>query len=142
MSNELREAAKLVCSKSHTANTQYEDAALRLARKYIAEHPEDDEEPKTREWLVSLPGAIPNGQYCYFQCWKSANFRLIVQSDLGFVICAFGQSIRLKDEWTKSRGDVRRLCKALGIPLQATGGASPASPTRSADGESVQDVPG
>lgn len=75
----------------------------------------EDGEPVTMEWLRSLPGAVPNGQCCYFQLWRAANFRLFVQSDLGFVLAAFGQTIRLKDEWVQTKIQVLRLLEALGI---------------------------
>lgn len=69
---------------------------LMLAKAYLAEHPVDDDEPVTNEWLWSLP--------LYRKAiWRWTN---------NFVFDVSGQSAPCK-----TRGDVRRLLAALGIEV-------------------------
>jgi len=88
-----------------------------LARAYLAEHPEDDGEPVTEEWLRSSVGWIPVEGSGY------------IGRD-GIIFCKGSESVY--SAWlqisqyyydmrrivrVETRGDVRRLCKALGVSL-------------------------
>ena len=81
-----------------------------VCRQWLAEHPEDDEEPVTKEWLRSI-GFV-----------NSISSVLVVGDMLSvsmpgryWVFSCCGMPTRMKYE---TRGDVRRLCAALGIELK------------------------
>jgi hypothetical protein len=93
-----------------------------LADAYLAEHPADDDEPVTEEWLravgfvthrqgvaIDMGLRSRGGPWLYFACcpglvnpdWMFDDGRLLAAPDLN------------------TRGHVRRLCEALGVPLRA-----------------------
>ena len=97
--------------------------APELAKAWLAEHPADDAEPLTAEWLKSVgftdrgerPGrsmAIhhfpPTGEYMLTFKWIGATMILAYVFD--------SMVAESKRDWT--RGDARRLCAALGIGLK------------------------
>ena len=121
MSNELQEAAKrwrrtkevgeyaayIDCyyDSPHATVAAFAMADRELmADAYLAEHPEDDEEPVTEKWLDSVFG--PDG--LEIQCHDEWGQAITWFEGLGSVLIPM----------PKTRGDVRRLCKALGIPLK------------------------
>ena len=83
-----------------------------VALGYLAEHPSDNEEPVTDEWLRSvgfddrLPGLVIEGDCQY----------LLVYCRAGWYLSDDGDEIWV-NPLTK-RSHVRRLCAALGVPLQ------------------------
>lgn len=100
-----------------------------IAAAYLADHPADDAEPVTKEWLLSvgfddrrngvsmgLGLRVNGGPHLYCSCnapgvtpdWYFDDGRLIACNDL------------------LTRGHVRRLCAALGVPL--TGSVSTPRP--------------
>lgn len=87
-------------------------------KAYLAERErreKEDQELVTDEWLRALPGFAQQGYVGFIRLFDEADMILHIQSDLGFVLCAFGNRIRLKDEWVKTKGQVLRLLEALGI---------------------------
>lgn len=107
-------------------------AAAELA---LAEHPADDGEPITKEWLKSLGFSdsgysfIITGEKDYGE--DVARFRLACNGDDwtdGNCSWEFHlRSIELEEQGgmlpcePKTRGDLRRLCRALGIELKEGG---------------------
>lgn len=83
-----------------------------LADAFLAEHPADDDEPDTEEWLRGVG----------FTDCKNDGLRLSILArypNLGmpfWEVC--GTVIRLAQP--KTRGQLRRLCAALGISLKET----------------------
>ena len=75
-----------------------------LAQAYIAEHPADDDEPVTDEWLDSVFGTDDSLCTEWHDEWGE---KITWLDKFGLV------SIPMP----KTRGDVRRLCRALGIEL-------------------------
>lgn len=101
----------------------YLNSAMAVVRAYLAEHPDDENEAVTVEWLLSVGFAeddqategvdyvwINSGDRAYFdlQCWFKNTWR-ISDSDNDIALPA-----------PMGRGDVRRLCAALGIKLKET----------------------
>jgi hypothetical protein len=85
-------------------------SALAVACQYQADHPADDGEPVTGEWLRSL--GIFSGCFGDRCCgWHNAKkcHTLNLKTDRG--------NVSGIDVFT--RGDVRRLTAALGVPLRA-----------------------
>jgi hypothetical protein len=111
--DELRATAELVVHG--TTFDQMPDwmvAARRVATAYLAEHPADDAEDVTGDWLKSL--GIVRACFedkCYGYHHKKRCHTLNLRTDRG--------SVSNIDVFT--RGDVRRLLTALGIPLAPKG---------------------
>jgi hypothetical protein len=122
--SELREAAERV----RTGFTYYQcpdswqecnDARL-IAEAWIAEHPADDDEPITEEWLEQL--AFTHNDSWYFRSPAQTS----MQADVTLIRWSGGWSVKVSDRFTsvltanvKTRGDLRLLAKALGIGLEA-----------------------
>lgn len=109
---ELREAALLLERKPSIAN-KYDNAAVKVARAYLAEHRADDDEPVTEEWLRGIgfensAGRLLLGkiQFTFFEGWNA-----------WWSFSDGRGATRLIDD-VKTRGSVRRLCRALGITLK------------------------
>lgn len=81
-----------------------------LAKAYLAEHPADDDEPVTAEWLESIGANSDDG--LFFTGHDAVDFELTEfegtwHVDVGWrTICL-----------VETRGDVRRLLAALGIEV-------------------------
>lgn len=104
--DELRAAADRFLAFDGTGNVMAE--AFLLANAYVAEHPADDDEPITVEWLCVMG-------------WELTDTRL----ELGPLSWhGFDNTMRIDCDILTSlphittRGDVRRLCKVLGIELK------------------------
>jgi hypothetical protein len=82
-----------------------------LARAYLAEHSADDGEPITADWLRSVGFTSGNG-YLQKENWKN---RIDYLESIGRLFIN-GRGIEWQGE-TGTRGDVCRLCRALGIEL-------------------------
>lgn len=81
------------------------DDIVQSARAVLAEHPADDGEPVTDEWLESIGHPTPP------EPPQRGGHRWMV-----LVVDGKGSSYRLPNAAT--RGDVRRLCRALGVTLR------------------------
>lgn len=124
MINDVKEAAERlrVCEnqahlyilrvKGHVGQTIERDRGI-LARAYLAEHPADDGEAVTAEWLevVGLSDAIELPEQFGIQFYPDGYAGL-------WYYYGPGKDLRIE---CKTRGDVRRLCKALGIELKESG---------------------
>jgi len=94
-----------------------------LAEAYLAEHPADDAELVTAEWLIAVGGSLRSEEYQRF-AFPVSHGELIVwltEKDAAKRIAWFDTC----DDATGSyipfdgtRGQMRRLCAALGIPLK------------------------
>jgi hypothetical protein len=101
--------------------------ALAVARAYLAEHPADDGEPVTAEWLKAVgfterakerPGddrvlVSPEGETCHHVFWSEN--RDGYDHNAWFYGDDYLRAVNLLDQPT--RGHVRRLCQALGVTL-------------------------
>lgn len=123
MNEELRKAAQeilqgeLVSQNQNTSIYRSMPASWRnLAESWLAEHPTDDDEPVTEEWLRligakdEVDGKI-NGEDVYDLYIGPARW------------CVFSSGGQLlidhHGEWRlKTRGDVLRFCAALGIKIK------------------------
>lgn len=117
MSDELRERAETLVALHQTvsidATSSFEACGIKLAYAYLAEHPADDELAVDEAWLRSVgfsdtkwDGEVELGRL-YAHCGTTIALSLCGEySD---------ESVALP---CKTRGDVRRLCKALGIELK------------------------
>lgn len=80
-----------------------------LAEAYLAEHHADDDEEVTAEWEQSL---VLAGDFAGYKIVKVEHGHLIVDSPTG--------DRRQYGAYKTTRGDLRRLCAALGIELEGT----------------------
>lgn len=87
---------------------------IKVADLCLCEHPADDDEPVTEEWLRSVGAIVIR---------ETAAFGMLTL-ELGGLLCwrrhdreTFYLTDMRKLPHIKTRGDVRRLCRALGIPL-------------------------
>lgn len=91
------------------ANEFTDRNAFALANAYAVEHPPDDSEPLTEEWF-RIAGAVDVKWYRGLAIIISTQLYLFWADGEAFIV---GQRKRCK-----TRGDVRRLCAALGSPLK------------------------
>jgi hypothetical protein len=88
---------------------------------YLAEHPADDAEPVTEEWLSSVVG---RGATVRIGGGFTVSFYLSSPPDItyenGVPAHGYGYESGCTDlPSCPTRGDVRRLCYALGVPLKS-----------------------
>jgi hypothetical protein len=89
-----------------------------LAAAYLAEH---DETPIDEAWLRSVGFERDGRELCLFfkyDCCRASE--IVVHSDYGWKVGGGSvnhQSLMTLHNIPKTRGDVRRLCSALGIEL-------------------------
>lgn len=88
------------------------DDVYALAHAYAAEHPRDDDEPLTDEWFRSV-GAVDIK-------WPTG-LAIIITSTMYLYLSINGALLsgHLQKRY-RTRGEVRRLCAALGNPLKDT----------------------
>lgn len=101
-------------------------AAIKLARWYRADHPADDGEAITVEWLKSVGFRRfmqpANGQSLSITVWPVVISRWVNKGGLP-VMWSVKKFADEPDDWLTqcltpvTRGDVRRLCRALGVQL-------------------------
>ena len=124
MNDELRAAAKRWREGRYTPGIGPESGgmdAVRLADAYLAEHPADDEQEVDYEWLLKIG----------FNTFDEPHCLSIKKGDVRVVWIIKGQWLRICISQMNGpkyaatdivhrpiRGDVRRLCKALGIELK------------------------
>jgi hypothetical protein len=114
MSDEIRQAAELVLSKATIAN-KYDNAAQKVARAYLAEN---DDTAIDEAWLKSIAGSEWQDESINF-----ASFDVpCIGMHVGMLEFRRSGDVQLCGPRLahppKTRGDVRRLCGALGIELQ------------------------
>lgn len=91
-----------------------------LSLAYIAEHPADDAEPVTADWLLS----VGFGQWATLQqgCLSFGKGRIVLIFINAKCDACFSGGIGTGFTWLRrvdARGDVRALCKGLEIDLVA-----------------------
>lgn len=89
-----------------------------VAVAYLAEHPADENEPVTEEWLRAV-GFGDNG-YNYAGCHLRLGGLEYATGDTNGFSPWFYCGVLITDGGLKTRGHVRRLCNCLGIPLTET----------------------
>lgn len=104
------------------AREAFEAESSMLARAYLAQHPADDAEPVTEEWLASsinsgeLKGRHAVGLGYYFEGFGVQVRVYRVREMLYTDILQDDDNIAIGK--IKTRGDLRLLCRALQIPLK------------------------
>ena len=139
MSDELRAAASEVMRKANVvllddASAEFVSAAA-LAKAYLAEHPADDAEPLSEEWLHAVGfelGTLQASLLIPPICPDAAIAELILHCDqFGWSASLIqglpsGDDQRVRDDHvtltslpdTMTRGHIRGLARALGIALK------------------------
>lgn len=119
MSDELRAAAERILDGDMPAVDQplwIAKSIRELCRFYLREHPSDDSEPVTEEWLRAVGFRLMSGWPVWF-FRESIEIRIRSEHDSEANPAPFlriaGQRI-----FNPTRGDVRRLCAALGVALE------------------------
>jgi hypothetical protein len=96
---------------------RYRNDCLFLAAHYLAEHPSDEAEPVTVEWLVSIGGQLlEHDSKCVWYRVRFGDYLLYKHEHTVPAYCKFyGRVIELSSD---TRGVFRRLCQALGVTLK------------------------
>ncbi len=122
MSDKLREAAERWKANVYrdfdslnASRQQCYDSAT-LADAYLVEHPADDGEKVTEEWLLAS-GFTPHPEFRGHSIYNKTQSIEVWIADGG--ICVEGEYISRKFGGDYTRGDMRRLCSALGIELKS-----------------------
>lgn len=128
MSSDLREAAErlrrfaldlLEIHGDGPYRTGAAQRAVELARAYLAEHPADEDEPADILWMAGLlQEAAGNFRYQRQFVIRGPVYVHVAACEGGWRYELWCRDEKIKDAPT--RGDVRRLCLALGIPLKET----------------------
>lgn len=83
-----------------------------LVTAYLAEHPADDDEPITERWLLSIGVQhAENTRYVLSQGKYERIWLYFWETGINAELAGGGEIV------FATRGDVRRLCAALGIDL-------------------------
>lgn len=85
------------------------DAIEAVVKAYLAEHPADDSDPVTVEWLKDEWGFY--GDDLITHRWISHSFRMYFIDRIGSGVVMFTGG----DKHYRTRGEVRRLCRGLGL---------------------------
>lgn len=116
--NELRVIAKeVITNHERLAVSSAQRYALKLAVAWIAEHPEDDETLVDVAWLVRCGFRIDDsGDFLWINNLKSGNaFDLQYWPSLNrWLMANFDSEVKVA---LSTRGDVRRLARALRVEL-------------------------
>lgn len=112
--NELRDAVAEARKHRNLGNVSIEARNL-IVRAYLDVVKPDDEEAVTEEWLLYIGvqrGSSPQARKLYLD---SLNFDDVGKGTVS--VCDYTENAVLGKAF-KTRGDVRRLCSALGIELK------------------------
>ena len=104
-----------------------------VVAKYLVDHPADDEEPTEKDWLAMAGFTVqffPSTGYCADIAIEERTgwwcfLRIVVPSMECQLMQATPESTQsegvvLPKSSAQTRGDVRRLCRALGVNLEET----------------------
>ena len=97
------------------------DDAYRVCRDWLTDHPSDDDEPVTEEWL-ELNATAYHGPIRQYSFGNISSLRVLfwpsheLRYESGWFVEAGPEMKPIADQ--RTRGDVRRLCRALGIELK------------------------
>lgn len=119
MTDNVREAAERLRDAIKGNSTFRVGDLAAVTLQYLAEHPADNDEPVTVEWLASVGFTID-----VHQSVKVTADLFLVYRGGGWFLASGADTIKsaavdLPDY--KTRSDVRRLCAALGIELNESG---------------------
>lgn len=95
--------------------------AMKLALAYLEEHPADDDEPVTEDWLRTICEYEPSedgGGLMITDEMMNLAINFVGSSDPNIWSAQIGEQGDCWPHDLHTRGCVRRLCKALGIPLK------------------------
>lgn len=134
------EFARRNCNCDVTQPKGYECVRCKARAALAAAGPADDREPVSKNWIRGLAGSVSINPF-YADCWyadftieKTDEHRLWLRlhsphSEGECPVDVFSKEedgeqkgIGLVRSWPKTRGDVRRLCATLGVPLTEEGG--------------------
>lgn len=88
-----------------------------LCKAWLKEHPDDEGEPITTEWLLSA-GAIPwKDNYAFLSSGLRLRIWFRPHYERWLVMAEQDDSDVILGNY-KTRGDIRRLCKALEVPCK------------------------
>ena len=119
MRNDLRDVMERWHNSDGFAASRLEechDLLYTLAAAYMADHPADDAEPVTEEWLKAVLGekmTYDMGFDFRVRFYVYSQPEIEYETGRGYEHCE--SSVDLPE--AKTRGDVRRICAALGVPL-------------------------
>lgn len=111
----LREHSLLPHVRTADGRPYFEGDLKLLANAYLAEHPSDDDELITDDWWRDMSGG------CRFIFSPDERLMLWLGADGMLQLCISdggGDEISRDMPHIKTRGDVRRLCKALGVEVK------------------------
>lgn len=113
------EAYPYPCHMHEQPALRSSDMAL-LVRAYLDEHQADDGEPVSEEWLRAV-GFAEHWYPSMLGPERTTDFRVVFGVDWknGSVCLHAGHTTFATPIKAPTRGHVRRLCKALGVPLRA-----------------------
>ena len=116
---DLRAAAELVRSKP-TITNKYDNAASKLARAWLAENPADDDLTVDQAWLRSVGFVDGDYQGMLTRWFGPLQVEVMpFEVDPQWWICNNQLDYECKPRMTlQTRGAVRRLAAALGLPLK------------------------
>jgi hypothetical protein len=136
--DELRTEAEQYIRQDSVGLTPSGDVS-EVCRQWLADHPADDAEPVTAAWLDTLTRDKDADHHWRLADGPRADGVMSVEVVLRATYCTVWVRHVLIREWWPladdagerqyTRGDLRRLCAALGVPLHpaATSAASAAS---------------
>ena len=93
---------------------QYDIDSEILVNSYLAEHPADDETPMTELWWCDMNG----GSRFMYLSEERLMLYLAVDGMIELCVTDCLQEISYKLPHIKTRGDVRMLCRALGVEVK------------------------
>jgi hypothetical protein len=118
----LREAAERYTTADFSESQPMYLDGLEVCRAYLAEHPADDDEPVTEDWLreIGFTGDMGMGQFrldsdFHIQAWETQTWSIETKDTSGQY---YGCRHELDIGQPKTRRDVRNLLAALGIELK------------------------
>ena len=103
---------------------QFSVDMIAVANAYLAEHPADDDEPIVEAWLLSVGFLRDLNEYEITSPTSDGQFVYLTLTRRGWVLGTGSWSHRsslLLPATPETRGQLRRLCAALNIPLQPIG---------------------
>lgn len=118
VASESNEACVSVYGEDWVTSKDVQRDAAVVVYLALAEHPADDDEPVTVEWFVKCGAKVenrPEGWVAVFEPAWHAHTSLFIYWDGTVIAKNMGHEARLNE--VETRGDVLRLCRALGIPL-------------------------
>jgi hypothetical protein len=124
MSDELRAAAEQILAgeivgvgSGYVTTKEFPESWKALARCYLSDHPQDDGELVTEEWLDRV---LPMKNDSNWTLFKHMPLQIEIEGPHGgfWLWILTDEEVPHRIREIKTRGDVRLLCRALGIELK------------------------